>query len=101
MPNDHLRMLIQLLRPTTPDLARRWVAALLMVPEDERTGVVEAVEARIAAEFGADAKAGEMAERWLHVSGPEVQKDGYTERVERTYEVQGEGEDAARAREVG
>jgi len=34
-------------------LARRWVAALMMVPEGERAAVVQAVEKRIVDEFGA------------------------------------------------
>lgn len=33
-------------------LARRWVAALMMVPAPERESVVEAVEKRIVDEFG-------------------------------------------------
>lgn len=44
-------MLIELLRPTGPELARRWVAALMLVPEDVREQVVEAVEAQIVADY--------------------------------------------------
>lgn len=44
-------MLIELLRPAGPDLARRWVAALTLVPEHERERVVRAVERQIHAEF--------------------------------------------------
>lgn len=47
-------MLIELLKPTGPELARRWVAALLLVPEEHREAVVEAVEAQIAAEYRAE-----------------------------------------------
>lgn len=50
-PNDHLRMLIELLRPAGPALARRWVAALLLVPDNERESVVSAVERRIVDEY--------------------------------------------------
>lgn len=51
-PADHVRMLADLLQPATPDLARRWLAALLMVPAEERAGIVKAVEARIVEQFG-------------------------------------------------
>lgn len=50
-PNDHVRMLIELMRPAGPELARRWVAALTLVPEAERESVVEAVERRIVDEY--------------------------------------------------
>ncbi len=53
-PADHVRMLADLLQPATPDLARRWLAALLMVPPEERAGTVNAVEARIVEQFGSD-----------------------------------------------
>ena len=45
-------MLIELLRPAGPELARRWLAALTVVPEHERQAVVEAVERKIHAEYG-------------------------------------------------
>lgn len=45
-------MLIELLKPTGPELARRWVAALLVAPEEDRAAIVEAVEARIYREYG-------------------------------------------------
>ena len=44
-------MMIELLHPAGPDLARRWLAALTLVPEDERESVVRAVERQIHAEF--------------------------------------------------
>ena len=34
-----------------PELARRWVAALTLVPEAERESVVESVERRIVEEY--------------------------------------------------
>lgn len=46
-------MLIELIRPTGPELARRWMAALVMVPPDQRQAVLDAVEAQIAEEFDA------------------------------------------------
>lgn len=35
------------MRPAGVELARRWLAALLLAPEDEREAVVESVEARM------------------------------------------------------
>jgi len=40
-------MIIELMRPATADLARRWLAALLLAPEDEREDIVASVEARM------------------------------------------------------
>ncbi len=51
LPNDHVRMLVELLRPCGPELARRWLAALMLVPPDQRKGVVEAVEQQIVREY--------------------------------------------------
>ncbi len=48
-------MLVELMRAMGPELGRRWLAALTLVPEDEREAVVEAVERQIVEEFGADA----------------------------------------------
>ena len=45
-------MLVELLRPAGPELARRWVAALMLVPEDQREGVVASVERSIVQEYG-------------------------------------------------
>jgi len=53
-PSDHLRLLVDLIRPAGPELARRWLAALTLVPEDERKGVIESVEAEILRQFGDD-----------------------------------------------
>ena len=72
----------------------------MMAPAEDREALVSAVEAKMRSAY--DDAERERAERrqWLHVSGPEVQKDGYTERVERAYEVKPEEEDA-RSREAG
>lgn len=48
VPNDHLRLLVELLQPAGTELARRWLAALLMVHRHERESVVTAVERRLA-----------------------------------------------------
>lgn len=47
-----MQMLIHLLHPTGPELARRWLAALTVVPETHRVAIVEAVEQQIHSEFG-------------------------------------------------
>ncbi len=109
-PNDHVRAIVELLRPGTPDLARRWLAALLIVPEEEREAVVSAIERRIVAQYPLPAvpAAGALGEgvvapavvtksigaprlpgtpRQVNIKHPPVQKQGYVEEVIRTYEV--------------
>jgi hypothetical protein len=95
-PNDHLKMLIELLRPLGPELARRWMAALTLAPEDERPAIVDAVERRMVELYRSgegrspadDDQAGEAgASRLLHVKGEPVQREGYVEETETTYEV--------------
>lgn len=44
-------MLIELLRDGGAELGRRWLAALMLVPPDERAAVVEAIERRIVDEY--------------------------------------------------
>lgn len=51
LPNDHLELLIELMRPGSIELARRWVSALMLVPEEEREAVVSVVEAQIVADY--------------------------------------------------
>jgi len=51
LPNDHLELLIELMRPGSVELARRWVSALMLVPVDEREAIVSAVEAQIVADY--------------------------------------------------
>ena len=81
-PNDHARMLVELLQPMGAELARRWVAGLLMVPRDEREHVVEAVVGRIA-EVYAREDAGEDV--CFDIAGEVMQKEGYVEQTIRTY----------------
>jgi hypothetical protein len=93
-------MLVELLRPATPELARRWVAALLLVPESERAAVVESIESRIVDTYaraggpgggpdgparGAEAPATDEQE--MVVVYPPAQRDGHVEQVERVYAV--------------
>ena len=49
-----MRLLIELLRPAGAESARRWVAALLLVPEEEREAVIERVETSIVRTYAAD-----------------------------------------------
>ncbi len=58
-PSDHLKMLVDLLKPIGPEIARRWVAALLLIPEDERLAVIESVEAEIVRQYASDEAPGE------------------------------------------
>ena len=44
-------MLIDLTEPVGAELSRRWLAALLLVPEGEREAVIEAVERQVAREY--------------------------------------------------
>lgn len=81
-------MLLELLRPCGVELARRWLAALLLVPVDEREAVVGAIEARLAREYAGASYEGEG--RFRSVVHPPVQRDGYVEQVISTYEVVGE-----------
>lgn len=92
-PNDHVKTLIELLKPGAADLARRWLAALLLVPAAEREEVVKAVEAQIVAEYdlGEDA-----AEREMVVRYPAVQRAGYVEEIVKRYEVKEHAPNEAR-----
>lgn len=74
-------MIVELLKPAGPDLARRWLAALLLAPHDERESIVESVEERLAELYPA------TDSPMFTLRGEEVQRDGYTERIDRTYEA--------------
>ena len=97
-PNEHLRMLIELLRPAGPEQARRLVAALMMVPRAERERLVGEIERRVVETYGRERKPSEVT-----VVGAPVQRDGYVEQVHTTYEVvrEVEREDGERRRDVG
>ena len=95
---DHIRMLIELLQPTGPDLARRWLAALLLVPRDDRLSVVESVEQRIASMYESDAPAESTDDDEIDIVFPPVQRKGYVEQTHKTYARKPEkGEDRATA----
>lgn len=52
-PNDHLRLVLELIRPGGAELTRRWIAALMIVPAEDREETVRAVEERVEAIYGA------------------------------------------------
>jgi hypothetical protein len=90
-------MLVELLQPLGPELVRRWVATLLMVPRDQREGVVAAVEQRIAEMYEQSWRAGEAAAEQalapqndpsheVDVVHPPTQREIYVEQVVTTYE---------------
>jgi hypothetical protein len=96
-------MLTELLKPGGVELARRWLAALLLVPAAEREEVVKAVEAKIVKEYDLplDAEArGDAANesREVVVRYPAVQREGYVEEVVKRYGV-AEGNGAGAERE--
>jgi hypothetical protein len=43
--------MLELCKPESMTLVRRWVAALMLVPEDQRESIVQAVESQIVADF--------------------------------------------------
>lgn len=80
-------MLVELMRPGGVELARRWLAALLVVDEGEREGVVAAVERQIVETYGIPrdyARGSGGSEEFLLVHPP-VQREGYVEQVETTF----------------
>ena len=99
-------MLVDLLRPMGPELARRWLAALLMVDEDKREEVVAAVERQLVAddEVRSDwvvpksRKADDELE--LRLVSPPVAREGYVEEKITTYAVSGEPKRRARGKRV-
>lgn len=82
-PDRHVQALIALLRPAGPDLARRWLAALLLVDESEREALVASVEKRISDLYANDAE----THKDFDVVHPTVQRDGFTEQVVTTYDT--------------
>jgi len=54
LPGDDLKLVVEFLRPLGPELARRWLGALLMVDPDEREEMVAAVEQRVVDLYAAD-----------------------------------------------
>lgn len=80
---DHVRLLAELLQPTGPEMARRWLAILAMVPREEREDVVRAISQRVVETYGSSIHRAESF--GLRAISPEVQREGYSEHVETTY----------------
>jgi hypothetical protein len=80
LPNDHVKMLVELLQPTGPELARRWVSLLLQVPRAERAAMVDAVARRVAEVYGLSAAAAEVgalgAEKGAPKRSPAAKRSG-------------------------
>lgn len=70
-------MLVDLLDPAGPDLARRWLAALLLVDQGDRETLVAEVERRIVETYAAREE--------LDVVHPPREVDGHVEQVITTY----------------
>lgn len=82
-------MLVELLEPAGPDLARRWLAALLLVDSEDRPALVAELERRVAASYAPSARSrsdgGPDEPGEIHVINPPVQRDGFVEQVITTY----------------
>ncbi len=106
LPSEHLRMLVDLLRPIGPELARRWLAALLMVDQDKREEVVAAVERQLVADdevrpHRSLTNRGKVdGDLELRLVSPPVARDGYVEEKITTYAVSGEPKRRARGKRV-
>jgi hypothetical protein len=82
-------MVVEMMQPATPDLARRWLAALLLVPREDRETVVASIEAKINALYP-------MRGRELDLRNPPEQREGYVEQVTTTYAEVNVSVDSAR-----
>ena len=51
MRNDHMVLMLELCKPESMPLVRRWVAALMLAPEAERESIVLAVEKQMVKDF--------------------------------------------------
>ena len=81
-----------------PELARRWLAALVMAPWSEREGIVESVERRMAELYAPEGRSAKSrveetpaaepsGTREIRVVLPPRERGGVTEQIIRTYEV--------------
>lgn len=79
----------ELLQPAGPDLARRWLVALLLVPREEREAIVAAVERRIVEAYPPGRQADPIAResQTIEVVHQPKQREGYVEQVVTTYET--------------
>lgn len=91
-------MLVELLRPAGPELARRWLAALLLAPVEEREAIVRSVEERMVGLYAEGGSRGSP----LSLHTPPVAREGHTEQTVRTYErVEGRAPMRAKAKKRG
>jgi len=78
-------MLIELMKPAGPDMARRWLACLLCAPESERAALLAEMEARAATFIPQSHAAAPHTAPEITILHPPVQHEGYTEQVSTTY----------------
>lgn len=104
-----------MLRTGGTDLARRWVAALMLAPESDRPAIVAEVERRLVTIYAeplvqhADAEPADLSEDAeaeslapvVHVVSPPFERAGYVEQVERAYSAEAPGKAKARKRTPG
>jgi hypothetical protein len=80
---------VELLRPDGVELARRWLAALMIAPEAERPGLVEALERRLVETYGVPRGSAPVESlQELRVARPAEQREGYWEQTHTHYLVQ-------------
>lgn len=87
LPNDHVRMMVELLRRGGPELGRRWLAALLLVEEQDRETVVAEIERKVVELYADRAPRAEGARLEVTVVHPPQYQAGYIEQREATYEA--------------
>ncbi len=78
-------MIAELLQPAGPELARRWLAALLLVPRGERAAVVASVEKRIVQVYASGKPVPEDDRAILRVAEAPRQREGYVEQRVTSY----------------
>ncbi|NRA58388.1 MAG: hypothetical protein HRU13_09785 [Phycisphaerales bacterium] len=80
-------MLVEILRPAGAELARRWIACLMLAPEAEREVIVRSVEQRMAELYLSNET---QSERTVNVEHPPEQREGFVEQKISTYAVKDE-----------
>jgi len=74
-------MLVELLRLGGIDLVRRWVAALLVVPREDREGVVASIERRIIDLYASNPADDEPVSGAVRVEAPRRGAEGRSDRA--------------------
>ena len=80
-------MLVEILRPAGAELARRWVACLLLAPESERAEIVASVERRMSELYLREPQGEQDAQRTVEVVHPPEQRHGFVEQKFASYTV--------------